>query len=365
MVSIEQDEMNSRYLFALKNYRAALVAALFFGCIAPGSKLLSKNLPPQSMAGLMYFFAGIGLFAILLLRKNIRSSFSRIQKTDYKWFALATIFGGVLGPAFLIYGISRISGSTASLLLNLEAVLTSLIAWFIFKEHFEKKIVYGIILIILGCLTLALNSNASAGGVDSLLGFGLICFACLSWGIDNNVTRSISHLDPILISSFKGLIAGSANLLLGYFIGEQISVNIEVLQIGILGFLGIGVSLVAFIVSLGSIGTARTGAIFSTAPFIGFLLSLLFLNESPNIPFFIALTLMAGGLWLHLSEDHSHEHSHVEIEHSHEHSHDDHHQHEHSDNDPAGEPHVHKHFHKALTHKHPHFPDIHHLHKHE
>lgn len=353
--------MKTNYLFTIKNYRAALVAALFFGCIAPGSKFLSPNLPPQSMAGLLYFFAGVGLFAILVKQKL--SSFSKVQGKDYKWFLLATLFGGILGPAFLTYGISRISGSTASLLLNLEAVLTSLIAWFIFKEHFEKKIVYGMILIILGCLTLSLNSDASAG-TDTLLGFSLISLACLSWGIDNNVTRSISHLDPVLIASFKGLIAGSANLFLGYLIGERLSWNIQILQVGILGFLGIGISLVAFIVSLGSIGTARTGAIFSTAPFIGSLLSIIFLKESLSVPFAIALVLMSGGIWLHLSEDHQHEHTHTELSHSHEHVHDEHHQHEHSASDSVGEPHNHHHIHIQLTHKHSHFPDIHHQHEH-
>ncbi|MFZ3231855.1 MAG: EamA family transporter [Pseudobdellovibrio sp.] len=355
--------MKSGYLFTLKNYRAALVAALFFGCIAPGSKLLSKSLPPQSMAGLMYFFAGLGLFAILLMRRNIRISFSRIQKQDYKWFILATAFGGISGPAFLTYGISHISGSSASLLLNLEAVLTSLIAWFIFKEHFEKKIVYGMVLIILGCLTLTLNS-AARSGVDTLLGFGLISLACLSWGIDNNVTRNISHLDPVLIACFKGLIAGGSNLFLGYLVGERLSIGVEILQVGVLGFLGIGISLVAFIVSLGSIGTARTGAIFSTAPFIGSLLSILFLNESLNLPFTIALLLMVGGLWFHLSEDHGHEHTHIELIHAHEHVHDDHHQHEHSVTDPKSEPHVHRHTHTVVTHSHAHFPDIHHQHDH-
>lgn len=353
--------MKAHYLFTIKNYRAALLAALFFGCIAPGSKFLSPNLPPQSMAGLLYFFAGVGLFAVLV-KQNL-NSFSKVQRKDYKWFLLATLFGGILGPAFLTYGISRISGSTASLLLNLEAVLTSLIAWFVFKEHFEKKIVYGMVLIVLGCLTLSLNSGVSAG-TDTLLGFSLISLACLSWGIDNNVTRSISHLDPVLIASFKGLIAGSANLFLGYLIGERLSWNIQILQVGILGFLGIGISLVAFIISLGSIGTARTGAIFSTAPFIGSLLSIIFLKESLSVPFAIALMLMSGGIWFHLSEDHQHEHTHTDLIHGHEHIHDEHHQHEHSEDDPVGAPHNHRHTHRTLTHIHSHFPDIHHQHEH-
>ena len=355
--------MRSGYLFTLKNYRPALLAALFFGCIAPGSKLLSQDLPPQSMAGIMYFFAGLGLFVILLMRRDIKVSFSRIQKADHKWFILATILGGISGPAFLTYGITHISGSSASLLLNLEAVFTSLIAWFIFREHFEKKIVYGMTLIVLGCLTLTLNSSGDSGS-DSLLGFSLIGFACLSWGVDNNVTRNISHLDPVLVASFKGLIAGSSNLVLGYFLGERLALGIEILQIGVLGFLGIGVSLVAFIVSLGSIGTARTGAIFSTAPIIGSLLSILFLKESLSLPFSMALVLMAAGLWFHLSEDHGHKHTHKDLKHSHEHIHDDHHLHEHSVNDPKGEPHLHLHTHTLMTHTHAHFPDIHHQHDH-
>lgn len=358
-----RNQMPSRYLFALKHYRAALIAALFFGCITPGSKFLIKDFPPQSMAGLLYIFAGVGLFTILLFKKNLVSAFSRVQKTDLKWFFLATLFGGIMGPAFLTYGISHIRGSTASLLLNLEAVLTSLIAWFVFKEHFEKKIVYGMVLIVLGCLTLSFNSKVSAGA-DTFLGFFLIGLACLSWGIDNNVTRNISHLDPVLIASFKGLIAGSTNLYLGYLIGEKLAWNFGIFQIGILGFFGIGISLVAFIISLGSIGTARTGAIFSTAPFIGSLLSILFLNESLTIPFVIALIFMIGGVWCHLSEEHVHEHTHDQLSHSHEHIHDEHHQHNHSANDPIGDSHTHLHFHERMTHKHPHFPDIHHQHEH-
>lgn len=355
--------MNAKYLFTIKNYKAALIAALFFGCIAPGSRYLAQKLPPQSMAGFLYFFAGTGLLAVLLLKRDLISSFSRVQRKDYKWFLMATLFGGTLGPAFLTYGISRISGSTASLLLNLEAVLTSLIAWTVFKEHFEKKIVYGMVLIVSGCLTLSLNSAASSGA-DTLLGFSLISLACLSWSIDNNVTRSISHLDPILIAAFKGLIAGAVNLTLGYLIGEKITWNIQIIQVGILGFLGVGVSLVSFIVSLGSIGTSRTGAIFSTAPFIGSLLSIVFLKESISVPFTVALVLMFGGIWLHLSEDHQHEHTHTELSHSHDHTHDEHHQHEHSDGDSNDVPHNHRHTHKPITHSHAHFPDIHHQHEH-
>lgn len=355
--------MKSKYLFALKNYQAALLAAVFFGCIAPGAKFFTGILPPQAMAGVLYLFAGAGLFIVLIFQNNLKASFSRIQHKDYKWFILATLFGGMLGPAFLTYGINRISGSTASLLLNLEAVLTSIIAWTVFKEHFEKKIVYGMILIVLGCLTLSFGTGV-ASGADTLSGFILIILACLSWGVDNNVTRNISHLDPVMTASFKGLIAGSANLALAFIIGESLHWSSQILLVGLLGFLGIGISLVSFIVSLRSIGTARTGAIFSTAPFIGSLLAIIFLKEPITLPFIVALVLMAAGLGMHLSEDHHHAHEHKELTHSHEHIHDEHHQHLHLEADAKGNPHNHLHTHKSMNHSHAHFPDLHHQHEH-
>ncbi len=348
---------------SVKSYQAALIAALFFGCIAPGTKFLSSVIPPQSMAGLLYFAAGLGLFLILIFKKEVGTSLKQFQSKDRKWLLAATLFGGILGPAFLTYGMLRISGSAASLLLNLESVLTSLIAWFIFKEHFGKKIVGGMIFIVAGCVILSLNSGGSSGQ-DTILGFVFISLACLFWSLDNNATRNISHLNPLLTASIKGLIAGSSNLFLGFIIGEKLNFNIHLLEASVLGFLGIGISLVAFIISLGKIGTARTGALFSTAPFIGSLLSILILGESLSVPFLIALAFMAFGVWCHLSEDHAHQHEHIEMGHSHEHTHDDHHQHDHESLDSTKSPHTHFHGHQAMIHQHPHFPDDHHQHSH-
>ncbi len=355
------NEQNT-FLFSLVNYRAALLAAIFFGSIAPFTKVLGNTIPPQSLAGILYFSAGIGLIAMLFFR-GISKSIKNLKSSDKKWFLMAVLFGGILGPAFLTYGLMRISGASASLLLNFEGVCTSLLAWFVFKEHFEKRIVWGMSFIILGCLALSFQSTGGSGH-DTISGFILIILACLSWGVDNNVTRNISHLDPILTASFKGLIAGAANLSIGFFIGERIGLHFGVLQAAVLGFLGIGVSLVCFILSLSRIGTARTGALFSTAPFVGAVVSVVVLREPITIPFAIALILMGFGVYLHLSEDHSHGHTHEELTHAHEHSHDEHHKHLHSAGDPEGEPHVHLHTHSKLTHSHPHFPDIHHQHKH-
>jgi len=132
----------------------------------------------------------------------------------------------------------------------------------------------------------------------------------------------------------------------------------------VLGFLGYGMSLVLFIFSLRTLGTARTGAYFATAPFIGSAVSILIYGQPIGWPFGVAALCMGGGVWLHLTEDHEHEHVHEPLVHSHPHSHDAHHQHEHETGWDGSEPHVHEHRHGPLRHRHPHFPDIHHQHTH-
>lgn len=353
---------NHSFLFALKNYQSALIAALFFGCIAPGTRYFVTEFPPQSLAGILYTCAGAGLLMLLLLKGEWLKAAKHFKRADGKWLGGATFFGGILGPAFLTYGMQRISGSSASLLLNLEAVFTSLIAWFVFKEHFEKRIVWGMTFIVFGCVILSYGSQS--GGQDTLLGIALITGACLSWSVDNNLTRNISHLSPLLTASIKGIVAGMCNLALGHLLGERIDLGLPLLLAGGLGFLGIGVSLVAFILSLKTIGTARTGAVFSTAPFVGAIISILGLGEPLTFPFVIALGLMGIGVYLHLSETHEHEHEHESTLHTHEHIHDEHHQHEHDPRISPQAPHTHFHKHSENKHSHPHFPDLHHRHSH-
>ncbi|MFX6857676.1 EamA family transporter, partial [Acinetobacter baumannii] len=78
----------------------------------------------------------------------------------------------------------------------------------------------------------------------------------------------------------------------------------------LIGFLGYGVSLVMFVLALRQLGTARSGAYFSTAPFIGALLAVAMFGEPVTQSLIIAAALMAIGLWLHLTESHGHEHAH-------------------------------------------------------
>jgi drug/metabolite transporter (DMT)-like permease len=198
-----------------------------------------------------------------------------------------------------------------------------------------------------------------------MLGPLAIVGACVAWGVDNNPTRKVSLADPPLqIVELKGLIAGPVNLVLGIVAGGQLPGASAASLAGLVGFVGYGVSLVLFVYALRHLGTARTGAYFSTAPFLGAIAALLFLREPLTVQLLAAGLLMAIGVWLHLTEHHEHEHVHEPMKHSHPHVHDQHHQHEHAPDDPPGEPHTHVHRHERLKHSHPHVPDKHHQHKH-
>ena len=188
--------------------------------------------------------------------------------------------------------------------------------------------------------------------------------ACIAWGLDNNLTRKVSLADPLQIVEIKGLIAGPVNLGLGIIFGAQMPDLSAAALAGVVGFLGYGVSLALFILALRHLGTARTGAYFSTAPFLGTLAAVVLLQEPVTVQLVTAGLLMGIGVWLHLTEAHDHEHEHQPLEHSHPHVHEGHHQHAHAVDAPPGEPHTHAHRHEWFKHKHPHVPDMHHTHRH-
>jgi drug/metabolite transporter (DMT)-like permease len=343
----------------------ALLAAAAFGAGTPFSKILVGAVAPVELAGLLYLGSGLGLLAWYGVRSltscNDHDASGRLKGADMPWLAGAILFGGIAGPVLLMYGLTRIPGSYASLLLNMEGVLSSLLAWFVFKENFDRRIFIGMMLIVGGGVALAWEQRPPAGvpwGAVAIVG------ACLCWGIDNNFTRKVSASDAVQIASIKGLVAGVVNLSIALAMGISTPPVSTILVAGIVGFCGYGLSLVLFVLALRNLGTARTGAYFSAAPFVGAVISLALLGETPGAGFWVGGALMTAGILLHLTETHVHPHAHEWVEHAHEHSHDDHHQHQHDFPWDGKEPHTHPHQHWPMTHTHPHFPDIHHRHEH-
>ena len=339
----------------------ALLSAVLFGASTPLAKVMLRSVDPGALAGLLYLGAGLGLAAIHLLRKALGfpAIEAPLRRSDLPWLAAIVTAGGILGPLLLMFGLARIDAAGASLLLNLEGLATMGIAWLVFHENVDRRLLLGAFAILAGAALLSWQGRASLDWGAVLIGA-----ACVSWGIDNNLTRKLSSADPVQIAMFKGLIAGTVNLALALVQGARLPDTGILLGAGLVGFFGYGVSLALFVLALRYLGTARTGAYFSLAPFIGAFLSLMLLGEHLTFRLLTAGALMVIGLWLHLTERHEHEHSHEAIEHEHRHAHDEHHQHTHRPDDPPGEPHSHWHRHKPLTHRHPHYPDLHHRHRH-
>ena len=360
-------ERHNSYVRVMNHHAVilALLSAALFGVSTPAAKALLGSIDPTVLAGLLYFGAGLG---VAILRRIARTwitpasaAETPLSSTDIPWLAGAIVAGGIVGPVLLMAGLARTDAATASLLLTLEGVATALLAWFVFRENFVQRIAIGMACLLAGAVVLSWSGTPTVAGLTGPL---VIAGACVAWGLDNNLTRKVSLADPLQIVELKGLIAGPVNLALGLWLGGSLPPFSPLVLAGLVGFLGYGVSLVLFVFALRHLGTARTGAYFSTAPFLGATAAVLFLGEAVTIQLGIAGLLMALGVWLHLTEIHEHEHEHDLLEHAHPHVHDAHHQHAHELGTPPGEPHTHTHRHVRLRHKHSHVPGMHHTHRH-
>jgi drug/metabolite transporter (DMT)-like permease len=341
---------------------AALGAAALFGASTPLAKQFVGEMSALLLAGLLYLGSGVGLLALRLLRdRGWRKP--ALTRFEWPWLLAAIACGGVLGPALLMLGLARMTAASASLLLNLEGVLTALLAWVVFKENANRRVMLGMALIVAGGLVLSWpGAGASVGGGG--LGAALIVAACLCWALDNNLTRQVSNSDALFIACLKGLIAAAVNIGLARVMGQSLPAWSVAGPVLLIGFLGYGVSLTLFVVALRGLGAARTGAYFGAAPFMGAAIAIGVFHESTSPLFWLAGLFMAFGIWLHLTERHAHAHGHGAMQHGHPHTHDLHHQHPHSEPGNGQGPHDHVHEHAPLTHSHPHFPDTHHRHGH-
>lgn len=339
----------------------ALLSALLFGASTPLARLLLERADAWTLAGTLYLGSGLGLAAWRLLR---RGQPVRLARGEAAWLAAAILCGGVLAPVLLLTGLAALPAASASLLLNAEGLFTALLAWIVFRENVDRRVAAGMFAIVAGAVVLSWPAQGGEWrfGVPALL----VLAACLAWAVDNNLTRKVSAADASFIAMTKGLVAGGVNLAIAMASGSTWP-DWPVFAAGAaLGSVGYGLSLVLFVVALRHLGTARTGAYFSVAPFFGAALAVL-LGENLDLRLVAAGALMAVGVWLHVTEHHEHVHAHEALDHDHEHAHDEHHEHEHDADAPpldARGRHRHHHRHAALVHSHAHYPDLHHRHEH-
>jgi drug/metabolite transporter (DMT)-like permease len=334
----------------------ALGAALVFGASTPFAKRLGDGVNPAMAAGLLYLGSGLALGASsLLLRSGARES--ALRRSDVPALGVVVVFGGMLAPLLLLVGLRTTPAATASLLLNLEAVFTALGAWLIAREHADRRIIIGMVVIVAGAALLSLQPNGRFGLTAGALA---IAGACAAWGIDNVASRPLSDRDPRHVAAVKGIGAGLVNTTIGLATGGRFPAAGRIAATMAVGLLGYGMSLVLYLRAVRRLGTARTGAYYSAAPFIGAAIGFAWLREPLGRWFVPALVLMIIGLALHITEDHEHDHEHAPLRHAHGHDHDDHHTHTEAHTGAESLDHTHE----PVRHRHGHTPDAHHRHDH-
>jgi len=343
--------------FALQRYALlALASAALFGATAPALKPIAGAMHPVLLAGLLYLGSFMGLFAVRSVRGKVEEA--RLQRNDLPALGGAIVAGGMLAPVLLVWGLSGLAASSASLLLASEAVLTMLVA-LLFREAVTGRVWVAAVLIFGAAALLAWSPGTRLLFSPHALA---VLAACLLWALDNNLTARIALADPFAIAMWKGLAAGAVNTVLGLALAPSAPAMSWAAAL-VVGAIGYGVSLVLYVLAQRHLGAARTAAHFGTAPFFGAVLAVLLLNEPLSLSLGAAFALTAFGTWVAVSEQHGHEHDHEAMKHEHRHVHDKHHQHAHQ-GDEGPEPHSHFHSHAPLRHRHAHFPDLHHRHRH-
>jgi drug/metabolite transporter (DMT)-like permease len=336
----------------------ALFSAFLFGAATPASKALLDSLSSFQLAGLLYLGAALAVAPNVVWRYRTKSA-HKLDARNMVRLSGAIIFGGILGPVLLLFGLRLASATSVSLWLNMEMVATAILGRFIFKDYLGKFGWLGVLGVIVASVTLG-ASEKTAG----FLAGSLVALACVCWGIDNHLTALIDGITPAQSTFWKGLVAGTANFLIGIYVQPPSANSTTVLAALTVGAFSYGLSIVLYITAAQHLGATRSQLVFASAPFFGVMLSVLLLGENLATYQILSVVLLVASIAALLKDKHEHEHQHESMVHEHLHKHDDlHHEHPHPE---AAEntTHYHRHEHKMVRHSHPHWPDLHHRHEH-
>lgn len=334
----------------------ALASAVLFGATTPFVQRLGRDAGPFATAALLY--AGAVLVALFTRRRGE----ARPKRAHVPRILAMAILGAGVAPVLLAWGLGRTSGTAASLMLNLEAVFTVVLAWVMHREHVGPRVTLAAAALLAGGALLVLDRTHAAGGSTSAVGLAAVGAAALAWSVDNALSKPLSAFDPSSVVAAKGALGAALSLSVSLLVAEAPPPAFAACGLLCVGVLGYGTSLRLYLRAQRELGAGRTASVFASAPFLGALLAFA-LGEPAGLLTAVAAVAMVAGLALHATERHDHEHAHEAVEHEHPHRHDDgHHDHVH-DPMPDGE-HSHLHRHEAVVHAHPHVPDLHHEHDH-
>lgn len=349
--------LSRQALPALRGGLFALLAAALFGVSTPLVQQFGAGLGAFSTAALLY----AGAAAVGLLSRQSIEREARLQRSDLPRLLAMAAFGAVVGPVALAWGLQNTSGTSASLMLTLEALFTAVLAWRLYRETMDGRVWAAMALLVAGAMVLVLDQGRT--GEAQLWGLLAVLLATAAWGVDNTLSRALAERDPGQVVMAKALLGATATGTLALVFGEPLPSAIAALALLAIGATGYGMSLRFYLLAQRAFGAARTGSVFAFAPFIGAALALALGDRSASGLMLLGSVLMLAGVVLHLAESHGHEHEHETLEHEHAHRHDDGHHHHVHDVTPVGA-HSHRHWHEPIRHAHPHVPDAHHAHRH-
>jgi drug/metabolite transporter (DMT)-like permease len=344
---------------ALKGGLLALLASALFGLSTPMVQSLGKGVGSFTTAALLY--AGAAVVAWVFRQPAAQEA--GIKKSDWpRLFAMAGT-GAVIGPVALAWGLQHTSGSSASLMLTLEAVFTAVLAWRWYGETLDKRVIAAVALMLAGGIVLVIEQGTL--GQVQLWGLLAVMVATVAWGVDNTLSRGVADRDPGQVVLVKAALGSVCTLALAILFDEPFPLAMTAMGLVAVGATGYGLSLRFYLLAQRTFGAARTGSVFAFAPFIGAIGALALGDRSGSGLMVAAGALMLLGVLLHLMESHAHDHTHDELEHEHAHRHDDgHHDHDHDHETMPIGTHSHRHKHAPVSHSHAHVPDAHHGHRH-
>lgn len=336
-----------------------LFAGLLFGIATPLSKIMLSQLNSFQLAGLLYLGAAITFLPFII--KNRETEFTALRRTGKKMYLGGVIlFGGILGPLFLMIGLKTANAMSVSIWLNMELVATAVLGILIFNDHLDRYAIIGVLL-TLGAGIIISTQESNSGVISAIF----ILLACISWGFDNHLSAIIDGVSPQTITFVKAVFGGGTNLMIGMFLNNwQIQLNYIPVAL-LIGVFSYGISIVLYVTSAQNLGATRSQILFSTAPFWGIIAAWIFLGEPLSLIILVSFSILVLGIVFTNLASHGHEHLHRGLVHLHLHSHEDgHHDHIHMVNGENSTKHSHIHEHKENKHSHKHYPDMHHRHEH-
>jgi len=340
----------------LRGTLIAIAAAVLFGITTPLVRSLGSGVGAFATATLLY--AGAALGAGVRRQSGDERALGR---SELGRIVLVALLGATLAPASLAWGLQHTGALSASLLLNLEAVSTVLLARVWYREPLGARVIVALLLMLAGGALLA--ARAGAEGQSTLLGLSAVVVATLAWSFDNTLTRPLADFDPRAVVFGKAAIGGALSAATAGLLHEPWPAGWSALGLLLCGATGYGLSLRLYLGAQRLLGAGRTGSVFACAPFVGAALAFGLGDREQALLVAFSALLFCVAVYLHATEHHHHLHRHEALDHEHLHRHDDGH-HTHSHHPTVVGEHSHPHRHEPVEHDHPHGADLHHRHRH-